>query len=255
MSVLTRILDPHASENAKERVARLNAELRDAPADDILRAAVEEFPGKIAVLSSFGAESAALLHHIAAVDRATPVLFLETGKHFPETHAHRADLIDRLNLADVRLLRPAEDDLAATDPEGDLWSRSTDACCALRKTRPLASALEGFDAWITGRKRFQSATRLTLPVIELDDDGRFKFNPLANWTQDDLDAYLDAHDLPRHPLMAEGYASIGCAPCTSPVADGEDVRAGRWRGSDKTECGIHFTADGRMVRGGPPDAN
>lgn len=252
MSVVTRIIDPHAAETAQERADRLNAELREAPAVDILRAAIErEYPGRIAVVSSFGAESAVLLHLVASLDPATPVLFLETGKHFPETAAHRDALIDRLNLVDVRLLRPDPKELAAEDKDGDLWSRDTDACCALRKRRPLARTLSGFDAWITGRKRFQSETRMSLAIAETGEDDRMKFNPLANWAQDDLDAYLDENNLPRHPLVAEGYPSIGCEPCTSPVAPGEDVRAGRWRGLDKDECGIHFTPDGRIVRTSP----
>lgn len=249
MSVVSRIVDPHAVESAAERADRLNVELRDVEASAILRAAIErEFPGRVSVVSSFGAESAVLLHLVAEVDPATPILFLETGKHFVETAEHRATLIDRLDLVDVRLLRPNARELEAEDPDGELWARDTDACCALRKRRPLAKALGGFDAWVTGRKRFQTETRLTLPVVEVDEDGRLKFNPLANWSQDDLDSYLDSHDLPRHPLVAEGYPSIGCEPCTSPIAPGENIRAGRWRGTDKQECGIHFAPDGRIVR-------
>ena len=249
MTVMSRILDPHQDETIEERIARLNDALREASAEEILRVALkEEFPGRIATVSSFGAESAVLLALVADIDPATPVLFLETGKHFSQTGAHRNDLIDRLGLEDVRLLRPSGTELKDEDPEGDLWSRDPDACCRLRKARPLDLGLLGFDAWVTGRKRFQTESRLSLPVVEKDDNGRIKFNPLANWSQDDLDAFLDARDLPRHPLVAEGYVSIGCEPCTSPVADGESVRAGRWRGQDKEECGIHITEDGRIVR-------
>ncbi|MGD2134145.1 MAG: phosphoadenylyl-sulfate reductase [Maricaulaceae bacterium] len=256
MTVVSRILDPYASESATERAKRLNDELRDRPAEDILEAAIKrEFPGRIAVVSSFGAESAVLLALMADIDPATPVLFLETGKHFAETGAHRNALIDRLGLEDVRLLRPSAKELAEEDPDGDLWSRDPDACCNLRKTRPLDLSLQGFDAWVTGRKRFQSETRLSLPVVETDDNGNLKFNPLANWSQDDLDAFMEARDLPRHPLVAQGYVSIGCEPCTSPVAEGEDARAGRWRGQDKDECGIHITADGRIVRTSAEEAS
>lgn len=256
MTVMSRILDPHQDETVEERVARLNNALRDAPAEEILKVALkEEFPGRIAAVSSFGAESAVLLALVADIDPATPVLFLETGKHFAQTGAHRNDLIDRLGLEDVRLLRPSGAELKDEDPEGDLWSRDPDACCRLRKARPLDLGLLGFDAWLTGRKRFQTESRLSLPVVEKDDNGRLKFNPLANWGQNDLDAFLDARDLPRHPLVAEGYVSIGCEPCTSPVADGESVRAGRWRGQDKEECGIHITEDGRIVRASAQEAS
>ncbi len=249
MSVLSRILDPHAEETPIERAERLNGALRDAPAEEILRFAIEdEFPGRVGVVSSFGAEAAVLLALVADIDPATPVLFLETGKHFKETARHRDDLIERLGLADVRLLRPRALEVAAEDPEGDLWARDPDACCALRKTRPLSFALEGFDAWITGRKRFQTESRLSLSVVETDADGRIKLNPLANWSPDDLDAFLFARGLPKHPLVAEGYLSIGCEPCTTRTAPGEGARAGRWRGLDKDECGIHFTPDGRIVR-------
>jgi phosphoadenosine phosphosulfate reductase len=249
MSLVSRILDPLAEETSAERAERLNAALRDASAEEILRTAIEdEFPGRIGVVSSFGGEAAVLLALVADIDPATPVLFLDTGKHFKETAAHRDDLIERLGLADVRLLRPRPDEVAVEDPDGDLWSRDPDACCALRKTRPLSFALAGLDAWITGRKRFQSESRLSLPVAETDADGRIKFNPLASWSQGDLDEFLFARGLPKHPLVAEGYASIGCEPCTTRIAPGEGVRAGRWRGLDKEECGIHLGPDGRWVR-------
>lgn len=242
------VADPVAA--AKARAAKLDARLREATPNAIIAAALQEFPGRIAAVSSFGAEAAVLLDFVAKVDAKTPVLFLETGKHFPETLAHRKNLADRLGLEDVRDLHPAAGELSAEDPNGDLHQRDTDACCALRKTRPLNDALNGFDAWITGRKRFQSETRLSLKVVEADEAGRLKFNPLANWSQEQLDAYMGERSLPKHPLVAEGYLSIGCAPttCTTKTKPGEDPRAGRWRGLDKEECGIHFTPDGRMVR-------
>jgi phosphoadenosine phosphosulfate reductase len=197
-----------------------------------------QFDGRIALVSSFGAESAVLLHMAAEIDPAVPVLFLDTGMLFGQTLDYRKQLADRLGLTDVRDLRPAFKDLASTDPSGSLWKTDTDACCSLRKVVPLNQALEGFDAWITGRKRFQSSTRAALPVVE-QAGGKTKVNPLANWTKADLDAYVALHDLPAHPLVQFGYPSIGCWPCTKPVDAGQDERSGRWAGSEKIECGIH----------------
>lgn len=223
--------------------AVLNARFKDQSADAVLRAVLtEQLVGRIAAVSSFGAESAVLLHMIAAIDPATPVLFLETGKHFPETLAHRDALIARLGLTGVVNLFPEAKEVTQRDGTGLRWSYDPDGCCEIRKVKPLAGALANFDATITGRKGFQSSTRKGLPFFEVDTSDsahRLKVNPLANWTKADLDAYLDAHNLPRHPLEADGYPSIGCAPCTSKVAPGEDPRAGRWRGWDKVECGIH----------------
>lgn len=222
---------------------RLNNLFRGVDTVEILRAVLHnQMAGDVAVVSSFGAESAVLLHLVAGVDPSTPVLFLDTGKHFAETLAYRDLLVTRLGLTGLRILAPDAGALAARDAEGQRWTYDPDGCCDLRKVQPLARALAGFDASITGRKAFQADTRATLPRFEIDTtdaQGRLKVNPLANWTRADLDAYFDAHDLPRHPLEAQGYPSIGCAPCTSPVAPGEDPRAGRWRGFAKTECGIH----------------
>jgi phosphoadenosine phosphosulfate reductase len=196
------------------------------------------FRGAIAAVSSFGAEAALLLDMIARIDPATPVIFLETGKHFPETLRYRDRLIARLGLTGVQSERPEPADREITDPDGHLWSRNPDACCGLRKVRPLERALQGFDAWITGRKRFQAGSRAGLPRLEVVD-GRVKVNPLADWTQADVDAAFAARGLPRHPLVDQGYPSIGCLPCTRRVGEGEDPRAGRWAGTAKTECGIH----------------
>lgn len=206
----------------------------------------QEFPGGIAVVSSFGAESAVLLDLVARVEPATPVIFLDTGKLFGETLRYRDKLIQRLGLSEVRIIRPLEANLSAEDPDGVLWSKRPDRCCYLRKVEPLQRALKGLDAWITGRKRFQGGLRAALPPIEAAD-GKIKVNPLATWTKTDLDAYFEERDLPRHPLEADGYLSIGCMPCTDRVAAGEDVRAGRWRGQDKTECGIHLSMDGASL--------
>lgn len=202
----------------------------------------DQLAGDLAVVSSFGAESAVLLHLVAQIDPAVPVLFLETGKHFPETLAYRDELVGRLGLKDLRNLTPDAAELAAKDDNGLRWSWDPDGCCEIRKVKPLAAALAGFDATITGRKAFQASTRATLPRFEIDTtdaQGRLKVNPLIDWSSEQLAAYIAEHDLPPHPLVAQGYPSVGCSPCTSKVAPGEDPRAGRWRGWDKTECGIH----------------
>ncbi|MFN4310191.1 MAG: phosphoadenylyl-sulfate reductase [Ferrovibrio sp.] len=228
-----------ASLDIDDYARSLDARLQGKPAEDILRVAITElFPGQIALVSSFGAEAAVLLHLVAQVDRATPVLFLETGKLFDETLAYRNRLADRLGLSDVRNLRPDPRALAVHDEGGTLWFRDADACCRIRKVEPLELGLKPFAASINGRKRFQAATRSAIPLVEADG-ARLKFNPLAAWGPAEIEAYFIRHDLPRHPLVAQGYPSIGCAPCTQPVQAGEDARAGRWRDSDKTECGIH----------------
>lgn len=224
-------------------VAALNARFESLDSCTMLETVLAQgLAGRVAIISSFGAESAVLLHLVASIDAAVPVLFLDTGKHFPETLAYRDLLAARLGLADLRNLTPDAQLLAERDESGQRWSYDPDGCCTIRKVAPLATAMAGVDATITGRKGFQSATRANLAYFELDGSdaaGRLKINPLAYWSKADLDAYVTAHDLPPHPLVAAGYPSIGCAPCTSQVQPGEDARAGRWRGLDKVECGIH----------------
>lgn len=225
------------------RLAELAARYADADAHGLIEAFVtREFPGKIALVSSFGAESAVLLDLVAQVDRNLPVIFLDTHKLFGETLRYRDELRDRLGLTNIVTVEPDPAEVAAEDPQGILWTRNVDACCGLRKVRPLARAMEPFDIWITGRKRFQADTRAAIPLIE-KSGRKFKLNPLATWTPDDIAAYMKARGLPPHPLVADGYLSIGCMPCTRPVRPGEDPRAGRWAGLDKTECGIHVTGE------------
>lgn len=205
--------------------------------------------GRVAIVSSFGADSAALLHYIAQLRTDWPVLFLETGKHFPETLAHVDAAAARLGLH-VEKVRPDPRTLAEDDPDGTMWSTHPDACCRIRKVFPLQDALAGFDSWISGRKRFQAVTRHALPLLERDGT-HLKLNPFALWSEDDVTRYIDRHALPRHPLVTEGYPTIGCACCTRKVAPGEDPRAGRWAHvPDKTECGIHLGPDGTFRRGG-----
>lgn len=196
------------------------------------------FPGRCALVSSFGSESAVLLHMVAQIDPATPVLFLDTGKLFPETLSYRDRLVAKLGLMDIRLVRPDPRQIAREDADGFLFQRDPERCCALRKVAPLARALTGFDAWITGRKTYQGGERNGLRVFE-SDGSRVKVNPLAHWTKEDIERYFHSRELPRHPLEAEGYLSIGCMPCTDRARPDEDARAGRWRGLAKTECGIH----------------
>lgn len=223
------------------RVAELNARYQDATTEGILAGAIQnEFQGQLALVSSFGTESAILLHMIAAIDRATPIIFLDTGKLFGETRRYRDQLIARFGLTGLATIIPEPVALNRADPNGVLWSQSTDACCDVRKVQPLDRALAPFAAWITGRKSYQGGERTALPIFETDTT-RIKINPLAGWSRKKITDYFDAHDLPRHPLEADGYLSIGCVPCTSRVAPGEDPRAGRWRGTDKTECGIHVS--------------
>lgn len=225
---------------------RLNNLFRGVPTEEMLRTLLtEQMVGEVALVSSFGAESAALLHLAASIDPSVPVLFLDTGKHFPETLAYRDTLAERLGLTGLRVLTPDPELLAKKDGSGLRWSYDPDGCCEIRKVIPLDTAMAGFDASITGRKAFQASTRNALPRFEVDAAGKLKVNPLADWTKDDIEAYFATHDLPRHPLEAQGYLSIGCAPCTSKVKPGEDPRSGRWAGWDKTECGIHTpVADG-----------
>ncbi|MDG6078819.1 phosphoadenylyl-sulfate reductase [Erythrobacter litoralis] len=221
---------------------RLNRMFRGTETEEWLRAVIEgDLVGDIALVSSFGAESAALLHLVSRIAPELPVLFLDTGKHFPETLAYRDELAGRLGL-DLVNVYPEIADLEKRDESGLRWSYDPDGCCELRKVLPLEKALARYDASLTGRKAFQSTTRANLPRFEVDTadaQGRLKINPLIDWDAARILGYFEEHDLPRHPLVERGYPSIGCMPCTREVKPGEDPRAGRWSGWDKVECGIH----------------
>jgi phosphoadenosine phosphosulfate reductase len=226
---------PHADKG----LTQLQSEYGHLSADALLRAMIrDEFRERIVVVSSFGAESAVILSRVAEIDPATPVTFLDTGRHFAETLAYRDQLASHLGLTDVRTVHPVAKPLVSEDVDGQLWQRDGDRCCHLRKVLPLERALEGYRAWITGRKRYHGGQRTELPTIE-SVDSRIKINPLARWTLDQIAAEFRSRNLPAHPLIAQGYLSIGCAPCTSPVAIGVGVRDGRWTDTSKTECGIH----------------
>lgn len=218
-------------------VAALAARMAGLETQAMLAELLAALRGRVAVVSSFGTESAVLLHLVARIDASVPVIFINTQKIFGETLAYRDALAEQLGLTDLRVVRPDPYALAAQDAKSMRWAYDPDGCCAIRKVAPLARALAPFDAWISGRKAFQAA-RAGLPRLELDD-GRLKINPLADWDKAAIDAHFAAHQLPRHPLEADGFASVGCVPCTSRVQPGEDPRAGRWRHWDKTECGIH----------------
>lgn len=235
--------------DASARADALNARHAGLSAQGMLaQALADPALGKVALVSSFGADSVVLLHMVSQIAPDTPVLFIDTLMLFPETLAYQRELAETLALRDLRIITPQRDALFSQDPDALLHRARPDDCCALRKARPLAQALDGFESWITGRKRFQASTRAGLAAFEAEEGtGRIKFNPLAGWTAQDIAAYIERHSLPRHPLVMQGFPSIGCMPCTSRVEPGEDIRAGRWRGQDKTECGIHVI-NGRVVR-------
>ncbi|MFT3997451.1 MAG: phosphoadenylyl-sulfate reductase [Asticcacaulis sp.] len=223
-----------------EHARQLSAKYEGWNAESILRDAIEHaFEGRIAMTSSFGADAAALLHLVAKIDRTTPVIFLDTDRHFFQTLQYRDELVEKLGLTNLTNLRPAIEDVRALDPKNTLFQSDPDACCDFRKTKPLAAVTKDYAAWISGRKRHQASTRTNLSLVEFD--GRtFKVNPLANWSAQDVTDYIRANGLPEHPLVEQGYPSIGCFTCTKPVEEGQDARSGRWAGQDKTECGIHL---------------
>jgi phosphoadenosine phosphosulfate reductase len=231
---------PDLEAETRAEAARLDTLYGHLSPAEIISRAVELFDrGDIAAVSSFGADSAVLLHMIAEIDSTLPIVFLDTGKHFGETLDYRDALAADLGLADIRIITPEEAALNRDDPEGKLHLTDTDACCAIRKVEPMARGVEPFRAWFTGRKRFQASTRQALPVFEAVGT-RIRINPLARWTTADLAGYMKTHALRENPLVAYGYLSIGCFPCTSIVQPGEDARSGRWAGQAKTECGIHL---------------
>lgn len=227
-------------ELAKELASDLNLRFAGVDASVVISFAVTEgFVDSIGAVSSFGTESVVLLHLIASIDKNTPILFLDTGKHFGETLDYKRDLVAALGLTDIRTVLPLPNKLLIEDPDGLLHKISTDRCCDIRKVEPMARAVIPFDAWFTGRKRFQASTRSALPLFEAVGE-RIRINPLAGWSEDDLANYHAAHNLPAHPLIAYGYFSVGCAPCTEPSPP-DDHRGGRWKGQPKIECGIHLS--------------
>jgi phosphoadenosine phosphosulfate reductase len=239
MSMLAHQVEPAQTAPDIPSAAELDRALRQATPAEVIAAAVKTVGREhLALVSSFGTESAALLKVMADVDPAIPVVFLDTGWLFEETLTYRDTLIAILGLRDVRSVKPAEEALTREDPDRELWFSDPDACCRIRKVEPLKRALAPFSAWINGRKRFQGGLRADIPVVE-QDGVRLKFNPFANTSREAIEAIYASAKLPPHPLAASGYLSVGCMPCTSRTSPDEDVRAGRWRGRAKTECGIH----------------
>jgi phosphoadenosine phosphosulfate reductase len=239
--MLAKPRQPDANAEAAELAAALEARYGALAPQDVISLSIGRFgTAGLAAVSSFGADSAVLLHMVSRIDPGLEVIFLETGKHFGETIEYRDALAADFGLRDIRIFEPLPKALAARDPDGRLHETDTDACCDLRKVEPLARAVEPLAAWFTGRKRFQAATRAAIPVFE-SVGPRVRINPLARWGTSDIAAYMKDHALRENPLVAYGYLSIGCFPCTKPVKAGEDPRSGRWAGQGKVECGIHLS--------------
>ncbi len=239
MNALAHQVLPELPAHTLPPAEELDRALRHASPAEVIAAALKTVGREhLALVSSFGTESAALLKVMADVDPAIPVIFLDTGWLFEETLAYRDTLIARLGLRDVRSIKPSEETLSREDPDRELWFSDPDACCRIRKVEPLKRALAPFSAWINGRKRFQGGLRADIAVVE-DDGTRLKFNPFANVSREAIEAIFKTANLPPHPLTAKGFLSVGCMPCTSRTSPDEDTRAGRWRGRPKTECGIH----------------
>lgn len=228
----------------KELAERRNLLHRKSDAQTVLRHALEDLEiGPVALVSSFGAESVVLLHMVSQINPAAPIIFLDTEMLFDETLTYQREVAEQLGLTNVQVITPDRDAVFTHDVDGLLHQADVDACCNLRKTQPLEKALDGFGGWITGRKRYQGGQRSDIPLFEKDQGRRIKINPLASWTPQDITTYMDTHSLPRHPLVAQGYPSVGCWPCTHRASSLEGSRAGRWKDSEKTECGIHFAAE------------
>ena len=230
----------------REELPSLARALEGRSPEEILAAVAPRFPGRIALACSFGAEDCVLLDLIGRARLPVDVFTLDTGFLFAETYALWARLEERYGLR----IRAAKADLPPFDRSGPPpWERDPDACCAARKVEPLRAALAALGAWVTGIRRDQTPDRANAQVVEWDPRfGLVKVNPLAAWTAADVAAHLARFEVPTNPLHAKGYLSIGCAPCTTPVNPGEDPRAGRWRGREKTECGLHV--DGTPGAGG-----
>jgi phosphoadenosine phosphosulfate reductase len=222
-------------------VDRVATEFEGRTAEEVLAWAVERFAGRIVLTCSWQRQSSVVVDMLHRMGAEVRVVELDTGLLFPETYATRERLIERYGL-DVELVAPRRTVEEQAQDEGpELWAREPDRCCGLRKVEPLERALEGMDAWITGIRRAQSASRAGARKVELDiRRGVVKIQPLVDWSDEDVQGYLYAHDVPYNPLHDEGYPSIGCVPCTRPVQQGEDPRAGRWAAFGKTECGLHL---------------
>jgi phosphoadenosine phosphosulfate reductase len=227
-------------ETTDEELRALSVEFENAPPEAVLRWAVEEFGPDVALATGFGAEGCVLVAMLSQISSGARVFYLDTDLLFPETYALRDQLEARYNVRFERRATRLSLGAQAEEHGERLWERRPDLCCRLRKIEPLKEMLRGLRAWITAIRRDQSPARAAAGVVERDAKfGLVKINPLARWSSRDIWNYIARYDVPYNPLHDHGYPSIGCAPCTSPVQIGEDPRAGRWRGTQKTECGLH----------------
>jgi len=222
-----------------EEIERLARQFETQTPQDILRWAIKTFGPDIALSSSFQTQSLPLLHMATRIMPAIRILFLDTGYHFWESLIFRERVQMEWELNVIDLYRESRWDAFARRFGRSLPLEDSNLCCFIHKVQPMQQALSGLKAWISGIRRDQTETRARAQILELQEDGLFKVNPLLNWTGTEVERYIVAHDLPKHPLLERGYRSIGCAPCTRPVEPGEADRAGRWAGLGKTECGLH----------------
>lgn len=218
----------------------LNARFESESAERILRWAWDTFAPDMAASSSFQSQSVPLLHIISRVCPELPILFVDTGYHFPQTLAFRDELRERYNL-NIVAIQPTVTKSETLQQYGEaLYRHDPDLCCYINKVSPMQWGISWAQAWVSGVRRDQTAKRKSMRIFELQSDGLLRVHPMLNWTSDDIEVYRKAHNLPLHPLHSLGYVSIGCAPCTRPAFFGEDARSGRWADSDKTECGLHM---------------
>ncbi len=220
---------------------KLNEELESKKPQEMIAWAIQTFAPRFAMTSSFGPESGVLLHMASRIDPTLPVLFLETGFHFPETLEYKNQLAKLFGLKNVIDLKadPGRREKLIKDTGGVPYEKNPDLCCQLNKVEPLDAALKGYEAWMSGIRRHQTDFRKSIRILELYEGGFYKVSPLANMTSRDMWWYLKEHQIPQHPLYEKGYLSIGCWPCTRPIQAGDDERSGRWAGKSKKECGIH----------------
>ena len=228
-----------AAEATALDLVTVNRELQQAAPEAILAWTWKRFQPDVLLTCSFQHDGVVLAHMLRDIASEVPVVFINTGFHFPETLAYRDEIVSRFGLRLIELHPIMPRDEFAARHGLDLYARNPDLCCHINKVEPLRRYLPGMRAWINGRRRDQASTRQGIPIVEAYREGPYKINPLASWNSRDTFYYMERHDIPTHPLFERGYASIGCAPCTRPVLAGEDERAGRWAGQAKTECGLH----------------
>ena len=235
---MTAVTEEQTTEDLKALAEQAGRDLEDASALEILRWAADTFGKRFCVTSSM--EDAVVAHLASRAMPGVDVVFLDTGYHFPETIGTRdaVEAVMDVNVFTVSARRSVAEQVAEYGPK--LHDRDPDLCCKLRKVQPLEQGLRNYVAWATGLRRDESPTRANTPVVGWDEKRqKVKISPIARWTQDDVDAYVTEHGVLTNPLLMDGYASVGCAPCTRRVLEGEDARAGRWAGRAKTECGLH----------------